>query len=68
MDAGWPQNPNNGVVCILCKTVLPFVRRDPEPFFRHLITDHCTYFNLNLLLEVSIAQPSSVSEEKQATQ
>ena len=44
---------------------MPFVRRDPEQFFRHLITDHCTYFNLNLLLEVSLAQPNAVSEENQ---
>ena len=65
-DPGWPQNPVNGVVCILCKNVLPFVKQDPEQFFRHLITDHCTYFNLNLLLEVSLAQPNAVSEENQA--
>ena len=58
----WPNNPPNAVVCILCKNVIPFARRDPEHFFRHLITNHCTYFNLNLLLEASLAQPNAVSE------
>ena len=37
---------------------MPFYNRNPERFFRHLLADHCTYFNLNLLLEVSLLQPA----------
>ena len=39
--------------------------RNPERFFRHLLADHCTYFNLNLLLEVSLLQPAAVSVESE---
>ena len=64
MDPQWPENPSDSVICILCKAVLPFVDSNPEKFFRHLITDHCSYYNLNMLLEVSLLQPTSVSEEQ----
>ena len=63
MDAGWPNNPNNGIICILCKAEINFYRQDPEMYFRHLIREHCAFYNLNLLLDLSLAQPASVSQE-----
>jgi len=65
MDPGWPANPSNTLICILCKSAMPFHNRNPERFFRHLLADHCTYFNLNLLLEISLMQPHAVREENQ---
>ena len=41
---------------------MPYDNNNPERFFRHLIADHCTYFNLNLLLEISQIQPTQVRE------
>jgi len=58
-------NPSNSLICILCKSALPYHDRNPERFFRHLLADHCTYFNLNLLLQVSMVQPHSVREEEE---
>ena len=63
MDAGWPTNPSNGIFCILCKTEIYYDRNNPEVYFRHLIREHCCFYNLNLLLELCLAQPSSVSQE-----
>ena len=60
MDAGWPTNPPNGIFCILCKAKINYDRKDSELYFRHLIREHCCFYNLNLLLELSLAQPSSV--------
>ena len=57
MDPDWPVNPLKTVICALCKSAIPFVNRNPERFFRHLLADHSAYFNLNLLLEVSLLQP-----------
>ena len=57
MDPDWPTNPPHTVICVLCKAAIPFFHGDAERFFRHLLTDHCVYFNLNLLLEVSRQQP-----------
>jgi len=57
MDPDWPRNPPSSIICVLCKSVMPFSDGNPERFFRHLIADHYTYFNLNLLLEISILQP-----------
>jgi len=57
MDPDWPRNPPSSIICVLCKSVMPFSDRNPERFFRHLIADHCTYFNLNLLLDISLLQP-----------
>ena len=51
-------NPPHTIICVLCKSAMPFYNRNPERFFRHLLADHCTYFNLNLLLEVSLLQPA----------
>jgi len=65
MDPGWPANPTNTLICILCKSAMPYQNRNPERFFRHLLADHCTYFNLNLLLEISLMQPHAVREESQ---
>ena len=56
MDPGWPENPGEGVVCILCKSVLPF-KGNPDNFFRHIMQDHNTYHNLNIVLELSLTQP-----------
>ena len=64
MDAGWPTNPPNGIFCILCKAKISYERKDPELYFRHLIREHCCFYNLNLLLELSIAQPSSVVSQE----
>ena len=58
MDPHWPSNPPLTVVCVLCKASIPFINGDAERFFRHLLADHCVYFNLNLLLEVSRQQPT----------
>lgn len=63
MDPGWPANPAGSLVCILCKSAMPFINRNPERFFRHLLADHGTFFNLNLLLEMSLIQPHSLKEE-----
>ena len=63
MDAGWPSNPTNGIFCLLCKTEIKYDGKDPELYFRHLIMEHCCFYNLNLLLELTIAQPCSVSQE-----
>jgi len=63
MDPNWPVNPPDSIICALCRTSMPFDDKNPERFFRHLIADHCTYFNLNLLLEISQMQPSEVREE-----
>ena len=57
MDAGWPKNPSNAVICILCKRVVPYIQSDPQHYFRHLIKDHSAYFNLNLLLDLSLGHP-----------
>ena len=57
MDPGWPANPPNSVVCILCKTVLRFTEGGMASFFRHLVREHTAYHNLNLLLELSLSQP-----------
>jgi len=65
MDPGWPANPPNTLICILCKSAMPYYDDNPERFFRHLLADHCTYFNLNLLLEISLVQPHAVREESQ---
>ena len=62
-DPNWPENPPAEIICVLCKTSMPFDKNNPERFFRHLIADHCTYFNLNLLLEISQIQPTQVREE-----
>jgi len=35
---------------------------NPEKFFRHLLADHCTYFNHNLLLDISLMQHHAVRE------
>ena len=59
MDPDWPVNPPATIICVLCKAALPFFNRNPERFFRHLLADHCTYYNLNLLLEVSLLQPGA---------
>lgn len=67
MDADWPTNPTNGIICILCKAEVHFYRGDPEIYFRHLISEHCAFYNLNLLLELSLAQPGSVSQETRQT-
>ena len=56
-DPGWPANPPNSLICILCKSAVPYHNRDPERFFRHLLADHFTFFNLNFLLEFSLMQP-----------
>jgi len=64
MDPGWPENPSGKLVCILCKSAMPFNNRNPERFFRHLLADHGTFFNLNLLLEMSLIQPHSLREEE----
>lgn len=61
MDPDWPVNPPETIICVLCKAAMPFYNRNPERFFRHLLADHCTYFNLNLLLEVSLLQPGAES-------
>merc|ERR1712179_689499 len=53
------------VVCILCKNLVPFIKKNPEVYFRHLISQHCAFFNLNLLLTLSLSQPTSVSMESQ---
>ena len=67
MDPDWPVNPPQTIICVLCKAAMPFYNRNPERFFRHLLADHCTYFNLNLLLEVSLLQPGAeISGERQA--
>eukprot|EP00092_Neocalanus_flemingeri_P035182 GFUD01038286.1.p1 GENE.GFUD01038286.1~~GFUD01038286.1.p1 ORF type:complete len:644 (-),score=182.85 GFUD01038286.1:142-2073(-) len=66
MDPGWPANPSNTLICILCKSAMPYNNNNPERFFRHLLADHCTYFNLNLLLEISLMQPHAVREESQS--
>ena len=63
MDSGWPSNPPSGIFCILCKSEINYERRNPEVYFRHLIQEHCCFYNLNLLLELSLAQPRSVSQE-----
>ena len=66
MDPDWPVNPPQTIICVLCKAAMPFYNRNPERFFRHLLADHCTYFNLNLLLEVSLLQPGAeISGERQ---
>jgi len=65
MDPGWPENPSDFIICILCKSAVPHHDKNPERFFRHLLADHCTFFNLNLLLEVSLMQPKSVWEESE---
>jgi len=65
MDPGWPPNPANSLICILCKSAMPFDNVNPERFFRHLLADHSAYFNLNLLLEISLMQPQAVREEDQ---
>jgi len=57
MDPGWPSNPTNSLICVLCKAALPYHDSNPERFFRHLLADHCCFYNLNLMLEVSLAQP-----------
>ena len=44
---------------------MPFDNVNPERFFRHLLADHGAYFNLNLLLEISLMQPQAVREEDQ---
>ena len=64
-DPGWPANPSNTLICILCKSAMPYHNRNPERFFRHLLADHCTYFNLNLLLEIGLMQHNAVREESQ---
>jgi len=63
MDPGWPENPSDKLVCILCKSAMPYTNKNPERFFRHLLADHGTFFNLNLLLEMSLIQPHSLREE-----
>ena len=63
MESGWPRNPDNSVVCILCKRLVSFIKNNPEEYFRHLITQHCAFFNLNLLLTLTLSQPTSVSTE-----
>lgn len=63
MDAGWPRNPPRGIFCILCKSEINYEMQDPEHYFRHLIKEHCCFYNLNLLLELSLTQPRSVSQE-----
>jgi len=65
MDPGWPANPSNKLICILCKSAMPY-HNNSERFFRHLLADHCTYFNHNLLLEISLMQPHAVREERQS--
>ena len=62
MEADWPANPDCSVVCILCKKVTPLRESNPDDYFRHLIRDHSTYFNLNLLLELSLGQPRTLSD------
>ena len=68
MDAGWPTNPPNGIFCLLCKAEINYDRKNPELYFRHLIREHCCFYNLNLLLELSLAQPSSVESHSQETE
>lgn len=65
MEAGWPSNPDNAIVCILCRNLVPFIKKNPEVYFRHLISQHCAFFNLNLLLTLSLSQPTSVSLESE---
>ena len=62
MEADWPANPECSVICILCKKETPLRDSNPEEYFRHLIRDHSTYFNLNLLLELSLGQPRTLSD------
>lgn len=62
MDPGWPANPHQSIVCILCRAVLPF-DGEVEQFFRHLIKDHGTYHNLNLVLGLCLTQPRLPGEE-----
>ena len=62
MEADWPANPECSVMCILCKKETPLRDSNPEEYFRHLIRDHSTYFNLNLLLELSLGQPRTLSD------
>ena len=60
MEADWPANPECSVICILCKKETPLRDSSPDEYFRHLIRDHSTYFNLNLLLELSLSQPRAL--------
>ena len=62
MEGHWPANPECSVICILCKKETPLRDSNPDEYFRHLIRDHSTYFNLNLLLELSLSQPRTLSE------
>ena len=62
MEADWPANPECSVICILCKKETPLRDSNPDEYFRHLIRDHSTYFNLNLLLELSLSQPRALSD------
>lgn len=57
MDPDWPRNPPNTIICVLCRSSINYANRNPDVFFRHLMADHQTYHNFNILLEVSLVQP-----------
>ena len=65
MDPGWPANPVGSLICILCKSNMPYNNSGGvEKFFNHMENDHDTHFNIELLLKMSLMQPTNVRDEE----
>jgi len=65
MDPGWPMNPLGSLICILCKSNMPYNNSGGvEKFFSHMENDHDTFFNIELLLKMSLMQPTDVRDEE----
>ena len=65
MDPGWPVNPVGSLICILCKSSMPYNNSGGvEKFFSHMENDHDTHFNIELLLKMSLMQPTNVRDEE----
>jgi len=65
MDPGWPMNPPGSLICILCKSKMPYNNSGGvEKFFSHMENDHGTHFNIELLLKMSLMQPTDVRDEE----